>query len=223
MSQSDFIPRPDAAFDKFFLGIIQYASTKSGGTTPPWTHIPKANRDSLAEVYNLWNAAYTPTHQPHAPQVTKEKNRVRTISERALRAFINRFLRWPPVTDADRDNMGIPNPDLIRTPQPVPSTIPEIETDSSLIRQLSLRVRDHGAVHWGKPDHVHGMELAWGIMDTQPGQISDFPHYENETANPIVLVFEEEERGKRVFYAARWVNNTAQPGPWSAIESAVVP
>jgi hypothetical protein len=171
----------------------------------------------------LWYTAYSATLSPHLPQLTKEKNRVRTSAERSLRAFINRFLRWPPVTDEDRDAMGIPNHDQIRTPQPVPSTIPETETDTSIIRQLSLRLRDHGAVHWGKPEHIHSMELAWGIRDDIPGQISDFPHFEVETANPIILDFEEEERGKRVFFAARWVNNTAQPGPWSEIESAIVP
>jgi hypothetical protein len=42
-------------------------------------------------------------------------------------------------------------------------------------------------------------------------------------ANPIVLRFEEDERGKRVYYAARWINNTSQSGPWSGIESAFVP
>jgi hypothetical protein len=59
--------------------------------------------------------------------------------------------------------------------------------DTSVIRELSLRLRDFGAANWGKPDHVHGMELAWGIMD------------------------------------ARWINSTAKGGPWSDIESAVVP
>jgi hypothetical protein len=223
MSQSDFIPRADAEFDKFFKGIIQYVNTKCSGTTPAWTHIPKTEREAISDVYGQWHTAYAATLSPHLPQITREKNRVRLVAERSLRAFINRFLRWPPVTDEDRDTMGIPNHDHIRTPQPIPTTIPEIETDTRVIRQISLRLRNHGAVHWGKPDHIHGMELAWGIRDDSPGQISDLPHFENETSNPITLDFEEEERGKRIFFAARWVNNTAQPGPWSELLSAIVP
>jgi hypothetical protein len=49
------------------------------------------------------------------------------------------------------------------------------------------------------------------------------PHKKTITANPLVLSFEEEDRGKRVYYAARWVHATEQPGPWSDIESAIIP
>jgi hypothetical protein len=160
---------------------------------------------------------------PHIPQLTAEKNRVRTRTERALRAFINRFLRWPPVTDLERDKMGIRNWDTIRTPQPVPATVPEIEADTSVIRRLSFRLRDFGATNWGKPEHVRAMEFAWGIREGRPAIIGELPHLETATANPITLDFEEEERGARVFFAARWLNNTAQPGPWSDIESAIIP
>jgi len=73
-----------------------------------------------------------------------------------MRAFINRFLRWPPVTDLDRDKMGIRNWNTIRTPKLVPATVTEIKADSSVIRQLSLRMRNHGTTTWGKPEHVHG-------------------------------------------------------------------
>jgi hypothetical protein len=216
---ADFIPRPDAAFDTFYRNITDYVLDNN----TRWKHIPKDNVDGLETDFSDWTAAWEKTLVPHIPQLTTEKNRVRVTMERRLRAFINRFLRWPPVTDLDRDKMAIPNPDLIRTPQPVPTTVPEIEADSSIIRQLGLRVRDFGTKSWGKPDHVHSFEIAWGIMDARPAQVSELPHLESATANPVVLTFEEEERGLRVFFAARWMNNTAQPGPWSDIESAFVP
>jgi len=219
MSHSDFIPRPDAAFDQFFRNIVDYVLDNR----TRWGHIEQTDAYALEGQFADWTAAYNATREPHIPQLTQEKNRVRTVTERALRAFINRFLRWPPVTDLDRDKMGIRNWDTILTQQPVPTTVPEIETDTSVIRVLSFRLRDFGAEHWGKPDHVHAMEMTWGIRDSRPGLIRELPHAEIETANPITLSFEEEERGLRVFYAARWLNNTAQPGPWSDIESAIIP
>ena len=216
---TDFIPRPDAAFETFFRNVTDFVIDNNAR----WKHIPQDDVDGLEDQFDQWNNAYEKTLVPHIPQLTAEKNRVRVTTERALRAFINRFLRWPPVTDLDRDKMGIRNWDTIRTPQPVPTTVPEIEADSSVIRQLSLRMRDFGATHWGKPEHIHGMEFAWGIKDSRPEHIGHLPHLETATANPIVLTFEEEERGLRVFFAARWINNTAQPGPWSDIESAFIP
>ena len=91
------------------------------------------------------------------------------------------------------------------------------------ITSTAKAVRDFGSTSWGKPEHVHGIEFAWGIVDSRPGQISELPHLETATANPITLKFEDEERGKKIYYAARWLNNTAQPGLWSDIESAFVP
>jgi len=219
MSQTDFIPRRDADFDVFFRNLTDFVLDYN----PRWGHIPQDDVDKLEILFTDWTGAWEKTLVPHIPQLTTEKNRVRVASERALRAFINRFLRWPPVTDLDRDKMGIRNWDTIRTPQGAPTTVPEIEADSSVIRQISLRLRDFGAVTWAKPEHVHGMELTWGIRESRPNLTGELPHFETETANPIVLAFEEEERGLRVFYAARWVNNTSQSGPWSDIESAIIP
>ena len=165
---TDFIPRPDAEFNLYFKNISTYVSLKTTGSPAEWTHIPEDAKTAFSKAYADWYSAYALTFQPHIPQITREKNRVRVVTERALRAFINRFLRWPPVTDLDRDHMGIPNHDTIRTPQPQPSTFPEIEVSTAILRELSLRMRDFGAAHWGKPDHVHGIELAWGIMDKRP-------------------------------------------------------
>jgi len=96
MSQTDFIPRPDAAFDRYFRAMSQYVNTKTTGTSPAWTHIPSPERLAFNEQYANWYNAYALTFNPHSPDITREKNRVRAIAESALRAFINRFLRWPP-------------------------------------------------------------------------------------------------------------------------------
>ena len=218
--RSDFIPRPDAAFDAFFKNIVDYVINNCAR----WEHIPQDYVNELQEQFaNIWEAIYQQTLVPHYPQITKEKNRVRLETERYLRAFINRFLRWPPVTDLDRDKMGIRNWATSRAPQPVPTTTPELEANTSTVRQINFRMRDHGAANWSKPDNVHHIQIAWDIMDSPPASINIFTHLEVETASPITLEFEEHERGKRIYYAARWVNNTAKEGPWNEIGSAIIP
>ena len=212
----DFIPRPDAQFDAYFKNVVRYVDENNAA----WGHIPLCDIEGLGEQYVLWRNAYLPTLAPHIEPLTKEKNRVRVEVERTLRAFINRFLRGQPVSDIDRDKMGIRNLDAASTKHPAPKAVPEIETNTSVIRRLIMRL---GASHRGKPNHVHGMELAWGVMDASPADVSQLPNLESATANPIELVFEERKRGKRVFFAARWVSNTAGTGPWSEIESAAIP
>ena len=219
MSRVDFIPRPDPAFDTFFRNIVDYVIANNGR----WGHIPQDNVDQLEQDFVGWREAYEQTLVPHIPQITHEKNRVRTEKERALRAFINRFLRWEPVTDFDRDKMGIRNWDTTRTKQPTPSTVPEMEFVTSVIREITIRYRDFGSKHWAKPDHVHGIEIRWAILDARPERVDALVHIELDTANPLTLVFEEWERGKRIFVSARWFNNTTHTGPWSDIESAFIP
>jgi len=108
----DYIPRNDKEFEQFFRNITDYVLDNNAR----WKHIPKDDVDILEDQFSRWNTAYEKTLVPHIPQLTAEKNRVRLSTERALRHFVNRFLRFEPVTDLDRDKMRIPNRDLIRTP-----------------------------------------------------------------------------------------------------------
>jgi hypothetical protein len=112
MPSRDFIPRNDAAFETFFRNITDYVMDNN----TRWKHIPEADVNEIENQFSTWMSAYEKTLLPHSPQLTAEKNRVRTETERYLRHFINRFLRYETVTDLDRDYMKTRNPDLIRTP-----------------------------------------------------------------------------------------------------------
>ena len=219
----DFIPGNDAEFDHWFRNLVEYVVLKTNNSPPDWDHIPQRYVNELVDAHDDWDNCYKPTLKPHTPAQTTVKNDSRQRAEKVVRPFVQRFLQWEPVTNDDRTNMALPNRDTIRTHHPAPSTVPEIAVDTSVIRRLRLRIRDYGATTWGKPDGVHGMELQWAILDARPGHVSEMPHTVTATANPIDLPFEEEERGKRVYFAARWVNSTEQGGPWSDIESAVIP
>jgi hypothetical protein len=219
MSQTDFIPRPDAAFDAFFRNLTDYVIDNRAR----WGHIPQDDVNGLELAFDDWHQAYNKTLVPHIPQLTAEMRRVRAVQERALRAFVNRFLRWPPVTDLDRDKMGVRNWDTVRTEQPVPATVPEMEFVTSVIREITIRYRDFGAPNWAKPEHVHGIEIRWAILESRPDTLDALVNVEIDTANPLTLTFDESERGQRIFVVARWYNNTAHAGPWSDIESAFIP
>ena len=66
-------------------------------------------------------------------------------------------------------------------------------------------------------------ESVWLLTDERPSHISTLRNVEILSAGPFTLTFDEEKRGPRVFYAARWLGPKKQRGPWSDIESAVVP
>jgi hypothetical protein len=223
MSRHSYIPAGDAEFDVFFKNIVDYVLARVLVPNPPWTHIPPAEAEALAAAYTSWHVVYEATLVPHTPVQTAAKNRSRKSSQTKLEAFVNRFLRWPPVTNEDRDNTGVPNRDPHPTPVPKPTGIPEVGVETPKPRVLRFRFRGPGMKRWGKPKGIHGMELAWVMADEPPASVDDFPHSEFATRNPLDLVFDEADRGKRVYYAARWETEAAKKGDYSAISWVIIP
>jgi hypothetical protein len=224
----EYIPRNDAEFDHFFKAIIQYVNTKTSGSAPAWTHIPATAKTALNTAYENWYNAFALTFNPHAPQITREKNRVRLESERALRAFVNQYLRFPPVTDLDRDNMRIPNRDLIRTPHIEVTEVVEFDIRLRNIREVVVNFWIKGADHKAKPNGYDGAVFIWDVSDLQSGDappkdINALTLHIMASKTPHAIPFQEEERGRTVYIAAAWQNERGNIGQWSEIQSAVIP
>jgi hypothetical protein len=220
----DFIPASDANFNVFFKNIVDYVDERTGGNKPVWDFIPSESLDTFHEAWNAWDAAYQKTLVPHTPVDTKEKNRARKSSKKELRLFTNRFLRYPPVTDEDRDNMGVPNRKDGRSPVPVPTTSPILLINTGTRRRVIINYRDEQSLRRGKPRGVHGIEVRWAVLDRPPQNEEELIHSAFDTRSPLVLEFREEDRGKRVYLAGRWeIEREGKKGPFSAIEEAVIP
>jgi hypothetical protein len=63
----------------------------------------------------------------------------------------------------------------------------------------------------------------WAITDTPPANVRDLIHSNFTTRSPLEMTFEEEQRGKRVYFAVRWESGTVKKGPTSDILSAIIP
>jgi hypothetical protein len=162
-------------------------------------------------------AAYTKVDM----QVKKQKKRQLIKLEEVF--VRNNLQNNDAMTDDGRRALRIPIYDTKPTPHPAPDKIPEIEVETPHPRVVRIRFRDEHAVRWGKPQYVHGFECAWMIADAPPGLVKDMTHSEFATRTPLELVFEENERGKRVYFAGRWETGAVKKGRWSAILSAVIP
>jgi hypothetical protein len=219
----DYLALIDAAFNLWFKIMVQYVNEKCTGASPAWTHIPQAVLTAIADMYAAWYTAYAKFTGPHTQVDTEAKNDAKKAAKKAIRAFVNQYLRFPPVTDEDRKAMGIPNHDAHPSPIPVPGDIPEVDVQTPLPRVLRFRFRRVGMKRWGKPRDVHGMELVWIIADTPPAEVEELVHSAFATRSPLELTFKESERGKRVYFAARWETGTVKKGKFSAIYSAIIP
>jgi hypothetical protein len=152
------------------------------------------------------------------------KNETKEALIQSLRAFIKAYLTYnPAVSDADKENMGLPLHDGTRTPVPAPTTIPELELDSSVIRQITVHFKNAGSERRGKPAHVHGVELRWGLLDNAPSSVEDLKNSAFDTASPYTFTFNEPERGRALYICPRWENNKGEKGPWGEIVKAIIP
>ena len=219
----DYIPHSDEEFNTFFKNITQYVGLKTSNSAPEWTHIPAAAKTALNDSYTNWYTAFGLTLKPHTPVETREKNRVRVIEERFLRGFVNQYLRFPPVTNADRDAMAIPNHDLIRTPHVDVTDIVEFEIKLRNIREVPIRFWIKGATHKAKPVNSNGAVFIWEILGKPPADTGQLTHHAMASKNPFVIPFTEADRGKTVYIAAAWQNERGHVGQWSEIQSAVIP
>jgi hypothetical protein len=61
------------------------------------------------------------------------------------------------------------------------------------------------------------------IADAPPKKVSELQHSAFATRSPLDLTFEEDERGKRVYFAVRWETGTVKKGDFSEIYSAIIP
>jgi hypothetical protein len=220
----NYIPAGDAEFDVWFNNLVEYVLSKVMVANPEWTHIPKPEAEKLAAAFTDWHTAYVVTLKPHTPAETAEKNRVRKVSEKDARTFVDRYLRYPPVTDEDRDKMGVHNPKQGRTPVPVPTTYPELIVDTGTRRRLIIHYKDEKSTRRGKPAGVHGIEVRWAVLDHPPANIKELTNSSFDTNPPLTLAFEENDRGKRVYMAGAWeIEREGEKGPFGAIVDAVIP
>jgi hypothetical protein len=211
--QTDYIPRPNNAFDLFFRNITRYAARKCGGAPPEWNHIPKQALDELQDTYTTWYAAFALTLKPHSAVETQQRNRERHVSERALRAFVNQYLRYPPVTNLDRNEMRIPNPDRTRTPHIDVTETVEFATRLNNIREILVDFWIKGSTGKAKPHAYDGAVIIWTISGTPPARLEDLTRHTMASKTPHTLSFDETERGKTVYIALAWQNGRGNLGP----------
>jgi hypothetical protein len=74
-----------------------------------------------------------------------------------------------------------------------------------------------------KPYGVHGAEFIYGILDTPPTQWNELTLSAFDTRSPLRLSFENSQRRRTLYFAARWENTRGEKGPWSEIQNTSIP
>jgi hypothetical protein len=172
------------------------------------------------DAFKVWKNPVT--HTPIAVKALEEAEKVFKVSFRALEGTLKSS---PLVTAADLEAMGLPGRHTgPGKPAPIATDPPDTDVDTSHIGRLGINFFKKGHGHKkGKPDGQHGAEIRWMISDTPPARWDDLLHSDIDTNSPLTLEFENDQRGKTVYFALRWENTSGKKGPWSEIRSAMIP
>jgi hypothetical protein len=179
----------------------------------------------MQPVREQWNEAWSNHTDPAARTtvVVFKKAEARAMLEKQLRVLIKTLKSNTRVSDEERLAMGIVIPSGNRRPLPPPVTIPELDIRTPLPRRLAVRFSDEGSKRRGRPRGAQGAVLRWALRETAPAEIEEMNNTEFETQSPLILDFEESQRGSRIYFCASWQSPTGAKGPWSNIKSAIIP
>jgi hypothetical protein len=222
MVRIDFIPRKDADFLKWTNNFMKYLGQslrRFGFPEDIYTELTEQHEDFVQKL----EAAEEPATRTKL--TVQAKKSARAILEKNMRSSIREYLSYSHlVTDEDRDGLGIPIHKTSRTPAPVATTYPDFDVDSGTIRRLTVDFYDqHSKKSKAKPAGQHGAEIRWAILDAAPQSIGELTNSGFDTRTPFTLEFDENQRGKTVYFCLCWENTRGEKGPWGEIVSAIIP
>jgi hypothetical protein len=234
----DYVPTRDAIFDGWFKNLVDYANARcSPPEAPQWTHIPAEARAELNGAYAAWHAAYEITLRPCTRPERAEKNRVRNVSEKTARNFVNAFLRYhPAVTNYDKGQMGLHIPDTTSTVIPRPEAQPEADVVYPGVHLIELTHIRAVASGGDDPRSDYGVRIFWGILapaashdkfrlTAPPVTGEDLPHSTFTHRKRYLFDFSGDS-GNRVYFCLRYENEKGGKegeGPFGPLFSAIIP
>jgi hypothetical protein len=219
---NDYLPPKDKSFLQWvvnFMKILQQYMARLGFPTDRFQKL-SVERDDFVQKLATAEEPLTRT-----PVSVEAKNRSRKTLEADLRESIKSYLTYNPlVTDEDRKALGLPIHKTTRTHAPIADTHPDFDIGTGTLRQLNVHFYDQGQrTSKAKPAGQHAVNIKWAILSAPPTSLHELTNSAMDTRTPFTLHFDENERGKTVYFCLCWVNTREEEGPWSEIVSAIIP
>jgi hypothetical protein len=215
----DYIPQRDSELVAWSDNFV----TKVAASATKW-EIPAREVTDLQIAANSFAVLHAQADSPEKNSViVAEKNAARDALEAKIRELAGFRLNNPVITDAERISLGLHVRDTKPSNIPVPKSRPELDIDVLDFRRLKIVFHDMDSDSKAKPYGVNGAVVLYAVLDTPPADVNALSRSALATRTPHILEFTEEERGKTVYVAICWQNEKGERGPWSEIESAIVP
>lgn len=219
---ANYIPRPDDDFDTWAANFTTYCNNHAGDLSLGPTDLGPLNIAS-----GDWSVKF-PAHvtaQNSARGARQFKDASRGNYETVIRELVGRLQVHPNVDDAEREALGITvrrTPPFAPDPAPISRPVVSINIDQRFRHGVEF-ADETTPTSRRKPRGVEGAELRFSIGDAPPANPEDWSFAAIDHETPYLKVFDPADAGKRCHWAARWVGNRGDFGPWSLAATAVIP
>ncbi|MDR1372867.1 MAG: hypothetical protein LBJ17_07110 [Dysgonamonadaceae bacterium] len=222
MNTKDYIPKREEDFfywqKNFITTITNYGAED---------YMPPASYHELMRLNDDYEKKYAITaDKSRRTSVTiLSRQEARAVYEKYTRKIAQTYLvRNPDLTNSQKLALGLHVPKTYRNPSPVATESPDVNVDTSILGRLLFRYYERGHSHRkAKPEGQHGIEFVWVQSDVKPTRWEELIHSSVSTKSPLILEFENDMRGKTIYFALRWENTRGQKGPWTEILSSIIP
>jgi hypothetical protein len=217
---ADFFPRQDANLLKwlknFSIVLAEHAVT--------WG-VDKETTDDLSKDTTAYEAVYAEaTGENGTRALVLEKNEKRDALKSKIRDIKNKHIDYnDAVSEPDRERLGLPLRDRKPTPKPRPKSRPVLEIVPTNNRQHTGTAINQATGKKTKPADAYGVRYAWEIRDDFPTKAEDLRHSVFRRKVSEVFDYDENDRSKKVFYAACYENEKGEQGQWSDIIESIIP
>ena len=220
---SDFIPRPDDAFNHFFDALSTYVTANAAAL-----NVSTTQATALAASFTSWQTAWNnwESLQTTYNSLLQAKDAARHAGEALVRQINAAAQAGPNVTDTSRAAAGLPVHKTSHTPLPAIETYPVLYRvdNERLLQRLWFSDSATPGVK-AKPAGAGLCEIRQTLVapgGAAPVDPAAMPLLAMDTKSPHRTDFEPGDMGHTAYYAARWVGKNGLPGPWGLITGYVV-
>ncbi|MDR1399725.1 MAG: hypothetical protein LBJ41_07385 [Treponema sp.] len=220
MKGHDFIPQADEAF----LAWVRNFITILLANFAAWG-ILEADVTVLQGLFTTYETRLTAARSGNRGKVdVSEKNIAKKALMQAIRLFVKQHLAWnPAVSQSQQKLLGITVHDDVRTPIPKPQSRPEFNFKVIDIMRIQIDFKDQGSAGRAVPYGYSGAVFFYTVADTLVTDYDVLLKTALMTHSPWILELPPDTQGKVLSGAALWQNKKGEMGPWSEIQSIVIP
>lgn len=155
----------------------------------------------------------------------EDKNLARSAMVLVLRQYAMQIVHNPAVSAALRDSLGLNPHTSYPTRVRAPQTAPELTVQPA--GNLGISVRYHvvgsGVRSKAKAEGARACQLFCRVSATPVVNTDGMFLAATLTKIPAYIPFSQQFGGQQAYFAARWINERGEAGPYSAIASMTIP